>query len=254
MMARSPHLLAVLLVMGASIAHGQTRTVVGRVFDSITEQPIPLGLVTVKGMDVRDRLRPDGVFVIRVPRGELQFVVTAAGYRTETMKLFADQTTVFVPLAPDVLELETLVVEGRGTGVDRKQLATSTATLSGDVLDQVPAENLLQVLQGRIGGDVRQNSAVPGGNLQLRLRGVTTLLNSSNPLYVIDGVQVSDIPIASGVAAVTVGQSPVSSRISDLNIYDVASIEVLRGAAATSLYGSRGANGVVIIKTKRGRN
>lgn len=252
MISRSPFLLVPLLLATAPVAEAQVRTVVGRVFDTITEQPVAFGLVKVKGMDVSDRLRPDGVFVIRVPSEELQLIVTAAGYRTATVELFANQATAFIPLTPDVLELETVIVEGEGLGVGRKQLATSTASISGDGMDYVPAQSLLQVLQGRIGGDVRTNSDVPGGNLRLRLRGVTTLLNSSNPLYVIDGVEVSDIPIASGADVVTVGQSPVSSRISDLNVYDIASIQILRGAAATSRYGSRGANGVVIIKTKRG--
>jgi TonB-dependent SusC/RagA subfamily outer membrane receptor len=117
----------------------------------------------------------------------------------------------------------------------------------------VPVENLKQVLQGRVpGAEVRQNSGLPGGDLELRLRGVTTVLGSSSPLYIVDGVIVSDAAIPAGAAGVIGGQEPVPGRVMDLNVLDIESIEVLKGAAATALYGSRGSNGVVVVTTKRG--
>jgi TonB-dependent SusC/RagA subfamily outer membrane receptor len=131
--------------------------------------------------------------------------------------------------------------------------ATSTGQVTNEQLNRVPAENLKQALRGRIAGlDVWQNSGVPGGDVQLRMRGVTTILGSSSPLYVVDGVLVSDAAIPTGASGVIGGQEPVLGRVIDLNVIDIERIEVLKGAAATALYGSRGSNGVVVITTKRG--
>jgi TonB-dependent SusC/RagA subfamily outer membrane receptor len=127
--------------------------------------------------------------------------------------------------------------------------------LDGHRFGKVPAANVTQILQGKVpGADVRQNSGVPGGDMQLTLRGVTTLLGPISPLYVVDGVIMSNESAPSGIGAVTGGYESRRSRIVDLNPNDVASIEVLKGAAASAMYGSKGSNGVVVITTKRGRN
>jgi TonB-dependent SusC/RagA subfamily outer membrane receptor len=118
----------------------------------------------------------------------------------------------------------------------------------------VPAASLEQGLQGKVpGADIQYNSGTPGGDLQLRLRGVTSILGSVAPLYVLDGTILSDASVPIGTATITGGDDFVPSRIADLNPNDIASIEILKGAAATTLYGSKGSNGVVVIKTKRGR-
>ncbi len=254
MNARSLPLFGILLVVAAPVAAAQTRTVVGRVFDATTKEAVTAGEVVVEDGDARDRIRPDGVFVLHVAPGELELIIRSSGYRRKTVRLSADQETVLVELERDVLELERLLVTGHGTQ-RRQHVATSQSHISGNDLDNVPANTLEQALAGKVpGADIRQNSDTPGGDIQVQLRGITTILGSATPLYVIDGVVISNRSIEWGAAAITGGQMPVSSRVADLNPYDVESIEVLKGAAATALYGSRGSNGVVIIRTKRGHS
>jgi TonB-dependent SusC/RagA subfamily outer membrane receptor len=102
------------------------------------------------------------------------------------------------------------------------------------------------------GVDVLYNSGQPGGDVQLALRGVTTITGSPEPLYVVDGLIMDRGTVETGVTAVTGGHQPTSRRIVDVNPLDIASVTVLRGAAATAFYGSLGANGVVVITTRRG--
>jgi len=252
MNARSLPLLSILLVVGAPVAAAQTRTVVGRVFDAMTKEAVSNGEVIAKDWDARDRIRPDGVFVLHLVPGELELLIRSTGYRRKTVILSADQETVLVELEPDVLELEQVLVTGHGTQ-RRRHLATSQSHVRGDDLDNVPAATIEQTLGGKVAGaDISQNSGTPGGDIQVQLRGVTTILGSASPLYIVDGVIISNRSIESGASGITAGQMPASNRIADLNPYDVQSVEVLKGAAATALYGSRGSNGVVIIRTKRG--
>jgi TonB-dependent SusC/RagA subfamily outer membrane receptor len=254
MCTRSLPLLGIVLVSSASVAEAQTRTVAGRVFDAITKEALTSGEVVARGMDARDEVRPDGVFVLHVSRGgDLEIIVRSVGYRQRTVRVSADRETILVELEPDVLELEQVLITGHGTQ-RRRHLATSQSHISGNDLDNVPAATITQTLEGRVAGaDIHLNSGTPGGDIQVVLRGITTILGSTTPLYIVDGVIINAQSIGSGATAITGGQIPASNRVADLNPYDVQSVEVLKGAAAAALYGSQGSNGVVIIKTKRGR-
>ncbi len=245
-------LLAAIGMLGAAVspAHAQTRMVSGRVLDAHSGRHVSVGSVSIKGATVRDRLRPDGVFVLHAPSGEVTLIVQSEGYRSRSVSVPVTQETVFVSLIPDFVELDGMTVGESGNRADR---ATSTATVRGRDIDQVPAANVKQALQGKVAGvDIQSNSGVPGGDLQLMLRGVSTLLGAVSPLYVVDGAIVSNASVADGASAVTGGQGSVPGRIADLNPNDIESIEILKGAAASAMYGSKGSNGVVIIRTKRG--
>lgn len=240
-----------MLGVGASTAEAQIRTVSGRVIDARSGDPVAEGLVSVKGSATRDYLRPDGVFVLHVPLREVTLIIEGEGYRRHVVKVKPAEQTVFVGLVPDIIELEGLVVSG--STADPPNQATATTTVRARDIDQVPAASVTQALQGKVAGaDVQSNSGVPGGDVQLTLRGVTTIMGPTSPLYIVDGVIVSNaasVPI--GTAAVTGGQESQPRRITDLNPNDIESIKILKGAAASAMYGSRGANGVVIITTKR---
>jgi TonB-dependent SusC/RagA subfamily outer membrane receptor len=239
-----------MLGVAVSAAEAQTRTVSGRVIDARTRRPVAVGSVSIKGAAIRDHLRPDGVFVLHVPLRDVTLIIQSRGYRRQTVTVSASQETVFVSLIPDIVEVEGVVVSENPA--DRTNRATSTTTVRARDIDQVPAASIKQALQGKVAGaDIQYNSGVPGADLQLTLRGVTTLLGATSPLYVVDGVIVSNASIASGVATVTGGQESLSGRISDLNPNDIERIEILKGAAASAMYGSKGANGVVIITTRR---
>lgn len=251
----------VLLGVQVAAAQAQARTIVGQVTDQRTGEPLSVGQVLVRGTDIKDRLRPDGVFVVHV-QGEVTLVVSSMGYRVKEMTVPPNQSVVRVALEVDVMKLERLVVSGRSSELERRHLANAVASLSSEDINKVPAASLEATLHGKVAGlQVKQSSAAPGGGNLLRLRGISSLLGPGQPLFVVDGVVVSDarldvgmnaISLAEGSRRIAGSQASAINRIADLNPNDIADIQILRGAAATTLYGSRGTNGVVIIKTKRG--
>jgi TonB-dependent SusC/RagA subfamily outer membrane receptor len=248
MSARSLLALAALCAV-ASPAAPQTRTIAGVVVDRITGLSIPAGEVVLEGTRTRDKIRPDGVFVLHVPvDGEVKLTFRCPGYAAHTLTLAQGTEVVGIALEPRAVSLE-------GVSADAQRPGGSVAAMQAGELERVPAAGIPEALAGKqVGADIQRNSGVPGGAWQVRLRGVTSLTLPNTPLYIVDGILVSDASIPSGVASVTGGQVDATNRIIDLVAGDVESIEVLRGAAAASLYGSRGAGGVVVIRTKRGRS
>ena len=247
---RAGLLAGVFAVTAAGMLGAQTRTIIGRVTDHITARPISYGRVTVEGLGISDNVRPDGVFVVRVPLREVTLNIEIEGYRARSVVLPVDQEAAIIALVPVGVELEQVTVAGAG----RQPLSGSAARVSGEDVSRVPAQSVEQTLHGRVpGADVQQNSGTPGGDLQLRLRGVTTILGSVAPLYILDGTVLSNETAPIALSAITAGEDFMPSRVADLNPNDIESIEILKGASATTRYGSRGSNGVVIIKTKRGR-
>ena len=239
----------------------QLRMVSGRVVDATTGAPLA-AQVSVKGTSMGELAGADGTFSLEVPSGDATLVVRLIGYKTNEVLVPGDQNSVQVALETDVLNLDEIVVTGRATSVARRNLANAVATVSGEELTEVAASSLEQQLQGKVAGaNIQSNSGAPGGGLQVQLRGVSSIIGQSTPLYVVDGVIVSDATIPSGVHVITrsssnpiVGGSQDNSanRISDLNPNDIASVEILKGASAAAIYGSKANNGVIIITTKRG--
>ena len=168
-----------------------------------------------------------------MPEGGERLVFTFVGFRSSTVSIDG-RTTINVELEADVLGLDEVVVTGLATSVKRRNLANSVGTISEGDLVPVPAQTLERALSGKIAGlSVSQNSGAPGGGLNVNLRGTSTITGSTQPLYVVDGMLTDDI--------------------SFLNSQDIESVEVLKDASATAIYGSRGANGVIIISTKTGQ-
>ncbi|AKF82532.1 TonB-dependent receptor [Myxococcus fulvus 124B02] len=238
------------------------RTVRGRVADRLTNEGLPLVRVIIKGTTQGVETELDGTFALpNVPPGATTLLFSSQDYGEREVRVGATQDSVNVAL--DNVFSEEMVVVGRASELARKHLANSVASVSAEEMNRAPAQTVDQALQGKIAGaNIQQNSGAPGGGIQMRLRGVSTINGSTAPLYVIDGVLVSDVAIASGVYVVTdsVGGSNPNptqdnqvNRIADINPNDIESIEVLKGASAAAIYGSKAANGVVIINTKRGR-
>ena len=153
-----------------------------------------------------------------------------------------------------------MVVSGQTTTIERRSATTSVALVTSDELKRVPVPTVEASLTGKITGvNLQSNSGAPGGGVQLQIRGNNTLLGGFDPLYVVDGVIYSNAIIPSGrgftnnAASVTLEADAVN-RVADLNPNDIASIEVLKGASASSIYGSKAANGVVVITTTRGQS
>src|SRR5207245_9616104 len=149
------------------------------------------------------------------------------------------------------------------TGADRREAAIATTNVTGEDVSRVPTPSLDRALAGRVpGAIISQNSGAPGGGTQVQLRGNNTVIGNPDPLFVVDGVIYSDAALPTGLFTVTASsanrgngelQDEPVNRLADLNPDDIDSVEVLRGAAAASIYGSKAANGVIVIRTNRGK-
>ena len=256
-------LVVALLALGVGNAEAQQRVIAGTVTDATTGQRLVGAAVSLTGTSRGALSGEGGVFSLTAGVGEVTLSISYLGYRTETVTVAAGTNSIAVELQVDVLNLNEIVVTGQATGVSRRNLANAVSSVSARQLERVPAASIEQALRGKVAGaNIQSNSGAPGGGMQLQLRGVSTILGNHTPLYIVDGVIVSDETIPTGVHNITVsssdpvrggGQDNSANRISDLNPYDIESIEVLKGASAAAIYGSKANNGVVIIKTKRGR-
>nr|WP_295921046.1 TonB-dependent receptor [uncultured Dyadobacter sp.] len=218
----------------------QNATVKGKVTDEKGEM-IPGVSVTVQGTQQGTLTDAEGAYVIQVS-GNATLVFSFLGYLKEEVAV-ANRSTVDVSLKTDTKALEEVVVVGYGT--QRKVETTgSIASVKAADLVQTPVANIAQGLQARVAGvQINQNSGSPGGNISVRIRGTNSINGSSEPLYVIDGIQVSN---GGGITDV--------SPLSTINPNDIESVEVLKDASASAIYGARAANGVILITTKRGKN
>lgn len=258
--------ILLILCGGFLVAPGlsaQTRVVTGKITETGGQIAVPSALINLEGTTTHTYSNDDGNFTLTVPDGEQQLIVRIIGYRTAEITVGAGETTIEVELARDVLNLDEIVVTGQATGVRRQNLANAVATVSAEDLTRAPVASFEQALQGRVAGaNVQANNGAPGGGIQVQLRGTSSIIGDHRPLYVVDGVIVSNDEIASNAHVVTVSSSnPVRggqqdnapNRIADLNANDIESIEILKGASASAIYGSKATNGVVLITTKRGR-
>lgn len=258
-------LVAALWIGGAGTALAQVRVATGRVADALTGAPVASGQVLVRGTQTTAPLREDGTFSISVSLSDVTLLIRSVGYKSTEVRIPAGQPspTVSVQLQKDVLQLEEVVVTGQATRVERRNLANAVATVDAEDVAKVTMASIEHGLQGKIAGaDIQTNSGAPGGGAQFRLRGVTSINAQSEPLYVVDGVIISNVAIPSNQNAVTAasgGSNPALTqdaqvnRATDINPNDIESIEVLKGASASAIYGSKASNGVIVITTRRGR-
>ena len=247
----------------ADTAAAQTRIVTGRVTDSLSSEAITTGQVSVVGTTIGTTIKDDGTFTIAVPTRDVTLSFRSIGFKRREVPVPAAQSSVPVALERDLFQLEAIVVTGQATGVERKNLANAVATISAQQLTDVSSVSVSQALQGKLASaNIISASGAPGGNDIVTLRGVTSINGAFSPLYVVDGVIASDIMIprgtnfitqaSRGTTIATTGENSVN-RIADLNPNDIENVEVLKGAAASAIYGSKASNGVIIITTKRGR-
>lgn len=237
------------------------RTIRGQAVDKDSREGLPLVRIIIKGTTQGVETDLEGRFSLEVPEGPVVLDVSSQDYKGRDILVGPNQQTVTVSLEASFVE--EMVVVGRASEVARKNLANSVATVNTEELNRAPAQTVDSALQGKVAGaNIQSNSGAPGGGIQMRLRGVSTINGQSAPLYVIDGVLVSDVAVASGIFVVTEsvsGSNPSPTqdnqvnRIADINPNDIESIEVLKGASAAAIYGSKASNGVIIINTKRGK-
>ncbi|HSL71838.1 MAG TPA: SusC/RagA family TonB-linked outer membrane protein, partial [Longimicrobiales bacterium] len=256
-------LAALFLLLGsASVGWGQQRDITGRITGAGGE---PLSGVIVQAVGARAVALSDaaGAFRLSVPETEVTLSIQVLGYKTRQVRVPVNQSTVAVSLEVDVLGLEELVVTGRSTEMARRNVANAISVVSAGEMSRAPSESLEKIMAGKVtGAIIEQNSGAPGGGVQVRLRGVSSINAESEPLYVIDGVIVSNAAIPSNANAVTkaaggsnpsLTQDAVVNRIVDINPADIENVQILKGASASAIYGSKASNGVIVITTRRGR-
>ncbi|MDJ1501478.1 TonB-dependent receptor [Xanthocytophaga agilis] len=209
-------------------------TISGRI-TSDEGEALPGVSVSLKGTQVGTTSNAEGRYSLIAPDANGILVFSFIGYTTEEVAV-GGRSVVDVKLIPDIESLSEVVVVGYGT-VKKSDVTGALSSVSAKQLEAVPVQNLSQALQGRAAGvDVAAGSFRPGDAPTIRIRGNRSLKATNNPLYVVDG-----IPLAEG------------SGINDFNPSDIESVEVLKDASATAIYGSRGANGVILVTTKKGK-
>jgi TonB-linked SusC/RagA family outer membrane protein len=249
---------AAALLVTASVARGQ-REVSGKVTVVGSGEPIADATVGVVGVPVGARTSARGEYRLRVPDGDVTLTARMLGYKRETLRLTAGQTTANFALEKDVLQLEAITVTGAATTVDRRNATSSVSQVSADQLERVPAVSIENALQGKVlGASINMNNGAPGGGGQIQIRGASSLIGKIDPLYVIDGVIVSNDVRSNSQRFITnslnSGEENGTNRLADINPNDIESVEVLKGSVASAIYGSQATNGVVVITTKRGHS
>jgi TonB-linked SusC/RagA family outer membrane protein len=237
------------------------RRITGHVV-ATTGEPINAAHIQVQGTTYTAISSDDGSFTTLVPDGSQVLQVRRIGYKRADFILTATATDAKIEMTKDVLELEQMVVTGTTTSVSTVNAANAVTTVTGAEINEVQAPTIENALQGKIPGAViTTNSGAPGGGAQIQLRGTTSINGSSSPLYVVDGVLVSNSAIGTGLNSITSAGGGISgsqdqmvNRIADINPEDIESIDVLKGASAGAIYGSKASNGVIVITTKRGQS
>jgi len=225
--------IILLFLLSAQSSFSQDKIkVTGKITDN-NGKPVDGATVTVKGTTTATATKADGGFEVSAPSENSTLVVSSIGFVDLEVPV-KGQKEISLSLTPFTNSLEDVVVVGYGTR-KRVEVTGATTSISGDNLRSVPAPNLTQALQGRLAGvNVTPSGFRPGAGASIRIRGNRSLSANNDPLYVVDGF-------------------PVSYTMDDMNPADIESIDILKDASATAIYGVRGANGVVQITTRKGK-
>jgi TonB-linked SusC/RagA family outer membrane protein len=243
--------LGIAMIPGGAIAQ-ERGSITGILTDKSTGQPLVNAQVTVVGTRLGTLSSPQGRFLIpNVDAGTYTIEAALLGYQQtrQDVTVGAGPVEVKIEMEVDILRLDELVVVGYGVE-KRRNVTGAIGSLRPEATEELPTPSVDQVLQGRLAGvQVSQNSGVPGAAISVRVRGSSSISAGNQPLYVIDGVPLTQGNF-SGTNSTFGGQG--IDALSDLNPNEIESIEVLKDASAAAIYGSRASNGVVLITTKRG--
>ncbi|WP_349564222.1 SusC/RagA family TonB-linked outer membrane protein [Ekhidna sp. MALMAid0563] len=254
-------LMVLAFMVPISFLMAQDVRVSGTVTDASNGEPLPGVTVLVKGTTNGTITGINGEYELAVPSGST-LVFSSIGYSSQEI---AASEAGDVAMRTDVTNLDEVVVTGLATSVKRSNLANSVESISSENLTGITNQSTLDgSLSGKfLGADIRANSGAPGGGISMRLRGVTSIFGDQQPLFIVDGVYVDNsttslgnniVSEAAGGGAPSTNQDDATNRIADIDPEDIESIEILKGASAAAIYGSRAAGGVVIITTKRGKS
>ena len=230
----------------------QTREVKG-VVRSTDQEPLIGVTVLVKGTSNGAVSDVDGMYSIKAPTSASTLVFSFIGHKTIELPISADGVVNAV-MEEDLVKLNEIVVTANAIARERKELGYSVATVKGDEFLKARETNIVNSMAGKIAGvRISQQSGTVGGSSRVMIRGANSISSSSEPLFVVDGVPISNSSFNNSETDIVTGGFDVGNRAGDINPDDIESMTVLKGAAASALYGSRARNGVIILTTKKGR-
>ena len=242
--------LTLLLVLVVQLTFAQKKTISGTVSDT-SSLPLPGASVLIKGTASGTSSNFDGKYSIEVSQGQT-LVFTFIGYTTQEI-IVGSSNTLNVSLQEDTSALDEVVITALGISRDKKSLGYATQEVQGDQLTVVKSGNFVNALSGKASGIKITKTTNMGGSTNVLIRGNTSLTGNNQALFVIDGVPVSNRNTNTrGQEQGSGGHYDYGNAASDINPEDIESINILKGAAASALYGSRAANGVIMITTKKG--
>jgi TonB-dependent starch-binding outer membrane protein SusC len=238
-------LLPFALLLGSFI---YAQTVTGTVSDA--SGPLPGVNVLVKGTTTGSVTDFDGNFQINAVKGDV-LVFSFIGYKSKEVAVAGAKVNVI--LTEDAAQLDEVVVVGYGS-IRAKDATGAVASVKADDFNQGVISSPEQLIQGKTAGvQITQTSGEPGAGVNIRIRGTSSVRSGNNPLYVVDGVPLSSGNTSAGTGGADIGSASAKNPLNFLNPSDIASMDILKDASATAIYGSRGANGVVLITTKSGK-
>lgn len=253
-------LMVLVCLCSAVEGWAQAGIVTGKVYDVITKQPIPDATVRLKNNRTGTVAQRDGSFTLTgLPQNtEIILVARSIGYDNLERKITLgnDKQTLDFALDPSNFNLEDIVVTGLAVETRQKELGTARATIN-KVIEELPAQTVEDALVGRVAGvETYSADGAPGGGFRFRIRGGNSILSASEPLVIVDGIFLdnSNRNTSTGVntGSASFGASNGTRALAAINPEDIESLEILKGAAAASLYGSRASSGVIVITTKKG--
>ncbi|MGV3505141.1 MAG: SusC/RagA family TonB-linked outer membrane protein [Adhaeribacter sp.] len=235
-----------------SQAWAQTRTITGRVTDATSNDGLPGVTVLVKGTEVGTATDGSGNYSLNVPEGATTLVFSFIGYTT-LERAIGNATTLNVGLAVDAKQLSEVVVTALGVERTRNSLPYAATQVESESITAARNPNFINSLSGKVAGlNVTQNNTM-GGSTNVVIRGTKSLTGNNQAMFVVDGVPISNDNTNTSDQRRGRGGYDYGNAAADVNPDDIASVTVLKGAAATALYGSRAANGVILITTKKGK-
>lgn len=240
-----------LCIFLGSTLQAQERVITGKITDSKEGIPVIGATVTVKGTTIATSTEADGTFRLGgVPADAKTLVISSVGFATREVAISG--TEMSITLTSSNADLNEVVVVGYGTA-RKKDLTGAVASVKAKDFNKGVVTAPDQLLQGKVAGvQILNNSGAPGAATTVRIRGNSSIRSGNQPLYVIDGVALDGRTARPGINAGGVGTIPGSNPLNFINNADILSMEVLKDASAAAIYGSRGANGVIIITTKKG--
>jgi len=249
-----------LLLLSPCLLQAQV-TITGTITDS-KSNPLPGATITLKNSSLSTTADIGGKFSMIIPGARGVVVISNIGFSPQTINVDAGNKSLSVVLTEEAGKLEEVIVSGLATSIKRSNLANSIASISSkELIGTTTQETVDGALYGKFSGaNVSANSGAPGGGISVKLRGITSIVANSQPLFIVDGVYYDNSSINAGLNIVSKAagqgsnlfQDNPSNRLADLDPEDIDRIEILKGASAAAIYGSKAAGGVVIITTKRG--